>query len=62
MFSEGEPAILSALLDELRSAFSDKKASHAVRKAQAAYMKAARDLRDLERARQRHTQIIGSDT
>ena len=61
MFSEAEPAILEVLLNELRDAFSDKKASHAVRKAQNAYMKAARDLRDVERARQRHAQIIGSD-
>lgn len=61
MFSEAEPAILAALLNELREAFSEKKASHAVRKAQTAYMKAAREMCALERARQRHAQIIGSD-
>lgn len=60
MFSEAEPAILQALLNELREALSDKKASHSVRKVQNAYMKAAREVCILERERQRHAKIIGS--
>lgn len=62
MESETEEAeILRHLLNRLREAFELPKARHAVAAAQAAYMKAAYDVRDLERSRQRLHQIRGSE-
>lgn len=60
MYSEEEAEILRVLLNDLREAFTIKKASRALTAAQNAYMRAAYNYRDLERFRQRKIQIIGS--
>ena len=60
MYSEEEAEILRVLLDDLREAFTIKKASRSLTAAQNAYMQAAYNYRDLKRFREREIQIIGS--
>ena len=60
MFTEEAEEILKRLLSELQSALDNHKAKFVAVGTRNAYMKAARELRDLERARQRHHEIRGS--
>lgn len=60
MYSEEEAEILRVLLDDLQKAFGIKSAKHAVKAAQQAYMRAARDRSDLERYRSSRMTIHGS--
>lgn len=60
MFQEETEAILKRLLAQLQSALGNHKAKHAAIETRNAYMIAAREFRELERAKQRHIQIRGS--
>lgn len=61
MYSDEEAEILQVLLKDLQDAFNHKKASRALTHAQNAYMRAARNLADLERYRHSKMPILGSE-